>query len=263
MMPRTRANQRSILAFDVGNTSVKCAALVHGRWQRLARLATGPVAELAGRLAEKLPAGKARALRPARCVVASVCPAADGAVVEFARSLGVERAEFFGRDIAVPIRMKVREPERVGADRLLSAFAARALREAPCIVVSAGTAITVDLVDAEGCFAGGAIGPGLHLSARALHEHTALLPLVAPAGPPEAAGQDTASAVQAGVYWFCAGGVRALIEQLRQTPGCSGAAVVCTGSDAPLILPALPEGDACEEPDLVFKGMAAALGLAP
>jgi type III pantothenate kinase len=157
--------------------------------------------------------------------------------------------------------MPVREPEKVGVDRLLTALGARALRGAPCIVVSAGTAITADLVDAGGSFAGGAIAPGFHLAARALHEQTSLLPLVEPARPAEPAGRDTISAVQSGVYWSCAGGVLALIERFRLLPGCAGAAVVCTGSDASLLVPVLAEGDSCAEPDLLFKGIAASLGL--
>jgi type III pantothenate kinase len=184
-------------------------------------------------------------------------------VASFSRGLGIEKVEFFGRDLPVPMKTKVRKPEKVGTDRLLAALAAKELRGAPCIVVSAGTAITVDLVDAQGCFAGGAIAPGFHLAARALHEQTALLPLVEPARPAEPAGQDTTSAVQSGVYWSCAGGVLALVEHFKELPGCGGAAVVCTGSDASLLLPVLPGGDSCAEPDLLFKGMAVALGLQP
>jgi len=90
-----------------------------------------------------------------------------------------------------------------------------------------------------------------------------LQPLVEPAQPVQPAGQDTTSAVRSGVYWSCAGGVLALIERFKELPGCEGAAVVCTGSDASLLLPVLPESDSCAEPDLLFKGMAIALGLQP
>jgi type III pantothenate kinase len=261
-MPQS-SDKPTILAFDVGNTSVKCAVLVRGRWQRLARVATRPVEHLGHRLAEGFPEGKARSMRPQRCVVSSVCPAADDAVASFSRGLGVGKVEFFGRDLPVPINTKVREPEKVGTDRLLAALAARELRGAPCIIVSAGTAITVDLIDAAGCFAGGAIAPGFHLSARALHEQTALLPLVEPARPVEPAGRDTAEAVQSGVYWSCAGGVLALVERFKELPGCADAPVLCTGSDASLLLPVLAGGppQADSEPDLIFRGTAVALGL--
>jgi len=257
------ADKPTILALDVGNTSVKCAVLVRGRWQRLARVATRPVEHLGHRLVEGFPEGKPRSMRPQRCVVSSVCPPANHAAEAFLLGLGIGEAEFFGRDLPVPINTKVREPEKVGTDRLLAALAARELRGAPCIIVSAGTAITVDLVDPQGCFAGGAIAPGFHLSARALHEETAMLPLVEPARPVEPAGRDTAEAVQSGVYWSCAGGVVALVERFKESPGCGGAPVVCTGSDASILLPVLPGGDSCGEPDLLFKGMAVALGLPP
>lgn len=260
-MPEHPAGKRRLLAFDAGNTSVKAAALIGGRWQRLMRVPTKPADGLVDRMAEAFPPAKARSLRPGRCVVSSVCPAADDAVTAYWRSAGGREAEFFGRTLPVPMPTKVREPEKVGTDRLLITLAAKTFRGAPCIVVSAGTAITVDLVDANGALAGGAIAPGFHVAALALHEHTAFLPLVELGKPQPFLGPDTEDAVRSGVYWSCAGGVLALVDRFRSLPGAAGAPLVCTGTDAPLLLPALPEGEACCEPDLIFRGMAAALGM--
>jgi type III pantothenate kinase len=80
--------------------------------------------------------------------------------------------------------------------------------------VNAGTAVTVDLLDESGAFAGGAIFPGLRLMALALHEHTAQLPLVAtegplPDGPP---GKNTDAAMRLGILHAVAGGIDALIR---------------------------------------------------
>jgi type III pantothenate kinase len=254
--------EQCILAFDVGNTSLKCAVRAHGRWHRLAAVPTRPVRSLKERIAQALPARKARSLRPGRCVASSVCPAADGAVRAYWRAVGAGgEAEFFGTGLPVAILTRLRRPRQAGADRLLLALGARELHGAPCIVVGAGTAITVDLVDPEGAFVGGAIAPGFRLAARALHEMTALLPAVEPTRPRSPAGRDTVSAMQSGIYWSCAGGVLALVEQLRKEPGCARARLICTGADAPLLLPALPQRSLRHEPDLIFNGMSAALGL--
>ena len=80
----------------------------------------------------------------------------------------------------VPLTIRVEEPARVGIDRLLAALAADRLRQRDraAIVVDLGTAITVDLVEADGAFAGGAILPGIATSARALAEQTDALPQV-------------------------------------------------------------------------------------
>jgi len=81
----------------------------------------------------------------------------------------------------LPLVVQVDEPGQVGIDRLLNAVAANRRRPPglAAVVIDAGSAVTVDLVDATGAFCGGAIFPGLRLMAQALHEHTALLPLVA------------------------------------------------------------------------------------
>jgi type III pantothenate kinase len=258
-----------VLALDVGNTSVKCAALVEQAWQRLFRTAAAPADTLAERLLAAFPQELAQAFRRAgRCVACSVHPAADPAVASFWSRLGGQAPpQFFGRDLPIPIPTCLSHPERVGPDRLLLALGGKAVAGSPCIVVSAGTAITVDLVDAQGRFAGGAIAPGLGLACAALHEKTGLLPLVEPAAPEQVPGKDTQEAIRAGVYCSCAGGIAALIGHYRQTvvgidrSGGRLAPVVCTGSDIALLLPALPQKDTRHEPDLIFQGMSVALEL--
>ena len=119
----------------------------------------------------------------------------------------------------VPLKISVEEPGRVGIDRLLGAVAANRLRkpDRAAIVVDLGTAITVDLLDASGTFAGGAILPGIGMSARALADQTDALPHVVMedlAEPPAAPGKSTESAIQAGLYWGAVGAIRALVSQL-------------------------------------------------
>ena len=93
-----------------------------------------------------------------------------------------------------------------GIDRLVDAVAANRLRKShrPAAIVDVGTAITVDLVAADGAFLGGSILPGIALSARALHEFTDLLPLVDVGElvePPPALGTDTEAAMRSGLFW--------------------------------------------------------------
>lgn len=249
-----------LFAFDVGNTSVKCAAFARAEWEQVLRVETRPVQALAERLRAALPAARAASFSGGRCVVSSVCPAADRAIASFWAGIGgVGRAEFFGGDLPVPMPTRALDPGKVGVDRLLLALGAREVCGSPCIVVSAGTAITADLVDEDGAFAGGAIAPGLGLAAVALHDAAALLPLVEPARPQDPVGTDTEAAVRSGVYWSCAGGVLALIARYRERPGCAAAPVVYTGTDASLLLCAMPREQRRHEPFLLFKGIEAAL----
>jgi type III pantothenate kinase len=118
----------------------------------------------------------------------------------------------------MPIEIRVEAPERVGLDRLAAAVAANSLRRPgrAAIVIDAGSAITVDLVSADGAFEGGAILPGFAMSAQAL-SIADLLPLarLAPNDePPAAVGKDTRSAIHSGLFWGAVGGVRELVRCL-------------------------------------------------
>lgn len=118
-----------------------------------------------------------------------------------------------------PLTIRVDEPRRVGIDRLLNVVAVNELRsiDRPAIVVDSGTATTVDVIAADGAFEGGAILPGLALSAKALHEYTALLPFVSVAelgeATPEPLGRNTREAIRSGLFWGQLGAVKELIDR--------------------------------------------------
>lgn len=121
----------------------------------------------------------------------------------------------------LPIQVRVPQPERVGIDRVLNAVAANRLRapDRPAVVVDMGTAITVDWISAEGAFCGGAILPGLEMSARALHEFTDLLPEVSftePTEPPPLLGTHTEAAIRSGLFWGTVGAIREFTYRLAQ-----------------------------------------------
>jgi type III pantothenate kinase len=117
----------------------------------------------------------------------------------------------------LPLRVDVVTPSKVGIDRLLNAVAVRARVPSgtPAVIIDAGSAVTVDLVDRDGAFRGGAIFPGLRLMAQALHDYTAALPLVPnpDISVPAVPGRDTAAAITAGVNAAVAGGIDRLVEQ--------------------------------------------------
>lgn len=135
--------------------------------------------------------------------------------------------------LQVPISSQVEFPEKVGIDRLLNAYAAKkplALGE-PVIVVDAGSAVTVDLVDEAGLFQGGTIFPGLRLMAKALNDYTAKLPLVdARDGNDRLPGKNTEAAMRLGVLHAVAGGIDAITRELASQ--CIKAPrVILTGGD--------------------------------
>jgi type III pantothenate kinase len=163
----------------------------------------------------------------------------------------------------VPLAVEVDFPELVGTDRLMAAFAANRLRriERAAIVIDLGTAIKVDVVSAAGAFAGGAILPGLAMSARALEEQTDALPRVAVdrwLEPPVPLGKSTEPAIEAGLFWGAVGAIRELIDQysegLAPTPD-----IFASGGASQLIARVLKQRYGLEVvhvPHLVLGGIA-------
>ncbi len=179
-----------------------------------------------------------------------------------------------------PLTIDVDFPERVGIDRLLNAIAANQLRRVgqAAVIVSSGTATTIDYVAPDGRFCGGAILPGFELSAKALHSYTALLPLipldVVLTASPDPIGRNTEAALRSGLYWGHIGAVRELLRRLmdRATHDQQAAAgeserhlgnlsidetplVLLTGGASPLLEPHLPSFTR-RESQLPLQGLA-------
>jgi type III pantothenate kinase len=160
-----------------------------------------------------------------------------------------------GEDVPVPVGRRL-DPETItGVDRLLNAAAAYDRIRQACVVIDAGTAVTVDFVDGEGTFHGGAIGPGGSMQLRALHEHTAGLPELAFQAPDdEAFGRSTAQAMLKGVFHGIRGMVWRLVEQYAERYGAYPQ-VIATGGDADLLFKHDELIDAIV-PDLTLLGIA-------
>ncbi|MCS7167054.1 MAG: type III pantothenate kinase [Gemmatales bacterium] len=119
----------------------------------------------------------------------------------------------------IPLRVEVDVPERVGIDRLLNALAAihRGPAGQPKLIVDIGSAVTVDWVNPEDTFCGGAIFPGFRLMSEALHRYTARLPLVSPVqNLPSLPAKNTESAIQAGMLAAIVGAVNWLLPKYLQ-----------------------------------------------
>ena len=144
-------------------------------------------------------------------------------------------------------------PEQLGADRWLALIAARARSVRPTLVVSAGTALTVDALDAEGNFLGGVIVPGMSLMRHSLAQGTA--GARGEGGSVVPFPRQTADAVASGMWAALAGAVRAQFERLEAG---TGGAPVClvTGGDGEALLLHLPL-PAHYAPRLVLEGLSA------
>jgi type III pantothenate kinase len=167
-------------------------------------------------------------------VVASVNPGVNEAIERAVGEVAGRRAVWIGKDIELPISVTTDEPEQTGVDRVLNVAAAYEQMGKACVVVDAGTAITVDVCDDQGRFLGGAIAPGVKMQLDALHERTAQLPGVRFAAPSDPFGKSTQQAILHGVFHGVRGMVKEVVEnyatELGQWPD-----IVATGGDAPLL----------------------------
>ena len=149
-------------------------------------------------------------------------------------------------------------PREVGADRLVNCLAAWKKYQTAAIVVDAGTATTVDVVSNSGHFLGGAIAPGLQISANALFHAAARLPPVDLATPPQAIGRSTITALQSGLVYGYAGLVKELVARCQTeleavAPG-EPITIIATGGLAAIIAPLVPAIQHVE-PLLTLEGL--------
>jgi type III pantothenate kinase len=181
------------------------------------------------------------------------------------RGLLEERCERVLLQPPCGLENRCRQPERVGADRLYAARGAADLCGGACVVVDAGTALTVDAVAAEGAlrvFLGGAIAPGPELLATALAQGTARLPRVLPRPGARALGRVTEDAIEAGIVVGFRGAARRLVEEISAEADLDGAPVLLTGGARDFLLrpePFLGGRPVTVSPELVHRGLFGAL----
>jgi type III pantothenate kinase len=146
------------------------------------------------------------------------------------------------------------KPGSIGPDRLANAVAAKFYFDAPVIVVDFGTAVTFDVVDANGNYIGGIIAPGLAAMTDYLHEKTALLPKIKIREVRSAIGKSTEHAMLVGAVHGYRGLVRGLLAALKREMRAKKLPVVATGGYAKLIAAKLPEISAVM-PGLTLEGL--------
>lgn len=217
---------------DIGNSRMKWGICRHQRVVKILRLPLDEITSWNDAFAQLDPPSA----EPRHWAVASVHPQA---LQRFLAWLPPpHRIVVFDHHTLLPIRLNVAEPHAVGLDRLLGCIAAKSMTPTgtAVITVDVGTAVTVNFVDAQGVFQGGAIFPGPRLMGRALHAFTAKLPLVDLTEQPRDPwpGPSTVSAIRHGISAALWGGVDHLVKQLVEM--CSApVGLYLTGGGAGLL----------------------------
>ena len=257
---------KPLVAIDVGNSQIMAGLFLHHAAAAVGTPLPQPQRILSLETQDWNPMEWAQWLAPMRpgdvdWCIGSVCDhASDSLLGWLERESDKPLARILDfKDLLIEI--EIPNPASIGIDRLLGAVAANCIRplDRPSIVIDLGSAITVDVISAQGSFLGGAILPGIQMSGRALHAFTDRLPHISPTQgpPPSPVGRSTEEAISSGIYWGTVGALRMLLNELRAEMS-DDPMIILTGGNASLVAQALGVEVRCE-PHLILAGIAIAV----
>lgn len=227
-----------ILTLDIGNTNIK-TALFEGEEMRVYwRISTNrnmSSDEYGILLANLFQHNNLKMTDVDGIIMSSVVPPINFTIEHMCRNYFHREPMIVGPGIKTGINIKYDNPRELGSDRIANAVAAYELYGGPCIFIDFGTATSFGVVSAKGEFLGGAICPGLKLSAEALVERTAKLPRFELVKPESVIGRNTIANLQSGIVFGYVGQVSYLIQKMKEALGVPVTNVIATGGLALLV----------------------------
>jgi type III pantothenate kinase len=187
------------------------------------------------------------------CVISCVVPPLTSQFIDLAqRYLNVEPL-LVTPQTYTGLRYSVDPPHEMGSDRIANSLAAHRLTIGPVIAIAFGTATAFDVITSDGEYVGGAIAPGIGISAEALFRMAARLYQIELVRPPSAIARNTVHYMQSGLILGYAGLVEGLVGRMQRELGRS-CTVIATGGLADVIA---NETDAVHmvEPYLTLEGL--------
>lgn len=245
-----------LLAIDVGNSNIVLGLYDGDRLKGDWRLATDKqkTADEYGALFSMLLQSNDLAIKRVKTIIISSVVPPMNQTIELAITKYVgKKPAFVGPGIKTGINIRLDNPRELGADRLVNAVAVLHLYGGPAIIVDYGTATTYCSLAKSGDYFGGAIGPGLNISAEALFAKTAQLASIKIRKPDMVIGKNTIQALESGIYYGFIGQTRELINRIKKEMG-TNPKVVATGGLATLISEELTDIDLVN-PHLTLEGL--------
>jgi type III pantothenate kinase len=250
-------NDGHLLAIDVGNTHITVGLFRQKQLKHTWRLNTHRYYtsdELGIHFLNLLATKNLDASLLDGVSIASVVPSLDQPLLAMSRTYLRQNALMVGPQTSIGIKNLYKNPDEVGADRLVDAAAVHAFYGKAAIVVDFGTATTLDCVSAKGEYLGGAICPGMELAGEWLATHTAKLPRVAFQKAPERVmGKTTKESLQSGLFYGYIALVEGLLDRLAKEMRARPLVVV-TGGLSVLIGPHI-KAVSHIAPDLTLEGL--------
>ena len=179
-------------------------------------------------------------------IISSVVPTLTGVLEKLSRDYFGRRPYVVGPGIKTGMPIHYDNPREVGADRIVNAVAGYEKYKTSLIIVDFGTATTFDYVNTKGEYCGGAIAPGLVVSAEALFQKASKLPRVEIVRPPAVIAKNTVNSMQAGIFFGYVGLVDGIVARMK-AESKEKPKVIATGGLAGLIAPESKSIEAVDE----------------
>ena len=236
---------RRFLAVDQGNSLLKLTLFEDGELKESCRFSSDSVEDVFSLVESWSPDCGAF------CCVGKI----DSRTVESLRIALDGHLLILSRSTKLPIGIDYATPSTLGLDRVALAVGASMLYQGETLmVVDAGTAVTIDVVDSTPCFRGGRISPGVRLRFESLHSQTSALPLLDANGPLPIAGDSTASSIRSGVVLGLGDEIVETFSQYKNSFGCNR--LVLTGGDAGMLADCINSRIPADHvPDLMARGL--------
>jgi type III pantothenate kinase len=226
-----------LLAVDIGNTNITLGVFDGKTLGKRLRFASNPAVT-----ADEYGIAMLDSFRRAGVAVSNIQSVALGSVVPALTPLFAEACRnYLGRrpfvvdgTMETGLRSLYDNPRQLGVDRIVDAAAAYKLYGGPACVIDFGTATTFDAVSPDGCYLGGAIAPGMGITADALFRRAAELPRVDYERPASVIGRNIQQSLQSGLVYGYIGLVEGMIARFRAELG-PDMKVVATGGLADVI----------------------------
>jgi type III pantothenate kinase len=245
-----------LLAIDIGNTNVVLGVFDNERLVENWRVGTNTQItpdEYAMIFKDLFGFAKLEFNEITGVIISTVVPPLLPVMIEMSRKYFKIEPMVVTHEIKTGITIRYDNPKEVGADRIVNAAAAFTLYGGPIIIIDFGTATTFCAVTKNGEYLGGAICPGMKISAEALFQRASKLPRVELTKPGKVIGTDTVSAMQAGIIYGYAGLVDGIVERMKKELSRESK-VVATGGLAELVAPETRTIDEIK-PQLTLEGL--------
>ncbi len=245
-----------LLAIDIGNSNVVMGGIRENQIVFQIRIATDPIKtsdQYGVEIKNMLDLSQVQVSEIDECIISSVVPPVFNSICTGVRKVTGKDPLVVAPGLKTGLNIRMENPASVGSDLIVAAVAAMQDYEPPLIIIDMGTATTITVVDKGNTYIGGAIIPGIRVSAEALSSRASQLPGIQLDQPEHVIGKNTVESMRSGIMYGAAAMMDGMVERMEEELG-RPATVVATGGMAQFIVP-LCRRNMHLERDLLLKGL--------